>query len=37
MRDYKEINPKELNESTFKLIGSDWMLITAAKMKLLIQ
>ena len=31
MRDYKEINPKELNESTFKLIGSDWMLITAAK------
>ena len=31
MRDYKEINPKNLNESTFKLIGSDWMLITAAK------
>lgn len=31
MRDYKEINPKELNESTFKLIGSDWMLITASK------
>ena len=31
MRDYKEINPKELNESTFKLIGSNWMLITAAK------
>ena len=31
MRDYKEIKPNELNESTFKLIGNDWMLITAAK------
>ncbi|MBD7914423.1 flavin reductase [Clostridium sp. Sa3CUN1] len=31
MINYKEINPKELNENTFKLIGSDWMLITAAK------
>jgi flavin reductase (DIM6/NTAB) family NADH-FMN oxidoreductase RutF len=31
MGDYKEINPNELNDSTFKLIGDDWMLITAAK------
>ncbi|WP_066894580.1 flavin reductase [Clostridium nigeriense] len=31
MNNYKEISPKELNESAFKLIGSDWMLITAAK------
>jgi len=28
---YKEINPKELDENTFKLIGDDWMLITAGK------
>ena len=27
---YKEINPIDLNESTFRLIGHDWMLVTAA-------
>lgn len=27
----REITPKELNESAFKLIGEDWMLVTAAK------
>lgn len=27
----KEINPYELNENPFKLIGKDWMLITAEK------
>lgn len=27
----REITPKELNESAFKLIGDDWMLVTAAK------
>jgi hypothetical protein len=27
----REITPQELNESTFKLIGEDWMLVTAAK------
>lgn len=26
-----EIKPKDFNESAFKLIGSDWMLVTAAK------
>ena len=25
----REISPKEFNESSFKVIGSDWMLITA--------
>ncbi|EKQ54718.1 MULTISPECIES: flavin reductase [unclassified Clostridium] len=29
MNKFKEIKPEELNESTFKLIGKDWMLITA--------
>ncbi|QUH26843.1 flavin reductase [Serpentinicella alkaliphila] len=29
MSTYKEIKPGELNESTFKLIGEKWMLITA--------
>ncbi|MBQ7821781.1 MAG: flavin reductase [Clostridia bacterium] len=27
----REITPNEINGNTFKLIGSDWMLITAAK------
>lgn len=31
MENYKEIKPEEFNESTFKLIGKDWMLITAEK------
>ena len=30
MMNYKEINPIDLNESTFRLIGHDWMLVTAA-------
>ncbi len=29
MNKYKEIKPEELNESAFKLIAKDWMLITA--------
>lgn len=28
---FKEIKPEELNESTFKLIGKDWMLVAAEK------
>lgn len=31
MSNLKEIKPSDLNESAFKLIGTDWMLITAAK------
>jgi flavin reductase (DIM6/NTAB) family NADH-FMN oxidoreductase RutF len=31
MNKFKEIKPEELNKSTFKLIGKDWMLITAEK------
>lgn len=31
MSNLREINAENLNESTFKLIGHDWMLITAAK------
>ncbi len=31
MDNFKEIQPSELNESPFKLIGEDWMLITAEK------
>ncbi|MBE6052578.1 MAG: flavin reductase family protein [Clostridium sartagoforme] len=31
MSNLKEIKANELNESTFKLIGDNWMLITAAK------
>ena len=31
MENYKEIKPEEFNESTFKIIGKDWMLITAEK------
>lgn len=27
----RELTPQELNESAFKLIGDDWMLVTAAK------
>lgn len=29
MQKFKEIKPEELNQSAFKLIGKDWMLITA--------
>ena len=29
MTDFKEINPSEINDNVIKLIGSDWMLITA--------
>ena len=29
MSNYREISPESFNESTFKLIGKDWMLITA--------
>ena len=29
MKNYREIAPEELNLSAFKLIGKDWMLITA--------
>ena len=29
MNDFKEINPAEINDNVIKLIGSDWMLITA--------
>ena len=29
MTEYIEISPKEFNESAFKLIGKDWMLISA--------
>jgi flavin reductase (DIM6/NTAB) family NADH-FMN oxidoreductase RutF len=29
MSKFKEIKPEELNKSTFKLIGKDWMLVTA--------
>ena len=29
MTGYTDINPYEMNESPFRLIGSDWMLITA--------
>lgn len=29
MKKFKEIEPEELNKSAFKLIGKDWMLITA--------
>lgn len=31
MNKFKEIKPEELNKSPFKLIGRDWMLITAEK------
>jgi flavin reductase (DIM6/NTAB) family NADH-FMN oxidoreductase RutF len=31
MSEFKEIKPEELDKSPFKLIGTDWMLITAAK------
>ncbi|NOY22884.1 MAG: flavin reductase family protein [Acidobacteria bacterium] len=29
MKDWKPINPEELADNVFKLIGKDWMLITA--------
>ncbi len=29
MKDYVEINPEELEENLFSLIGEDWMLVTA--------
>jgi len=31
MNKFKEIKPEELNKSAFKLLGKDWMLITAQK------
>ena len=31
MAELKKISPEELNDNVFKLIGSDWMLITAGK------
>ncbi|HEX3077464.1 MAG TPA: flavin reductase family protein [Lachnospiraceae bacterium] len=31
MSQFKEIKPEELNDNTFKMIGKDWMLITASK------
>ena len=31
MSNFREIKPEDLNESAFKLIGHDWMLITAEK------
>ncbi len=33
MSDFKKIKPKEIEENAFKLIGSDWMLITAGSEK----
>ncbi len=30
MNDFKKISPEELSESAVKLIGKDWMLVTAA-------
>ena len=29
MNEFKEITPKEIAESPLKLIGDDWMLVTA--------
>lgn len=31
MKDFEKINPEQLNENVFKLIGKDWMLITAGE------
>lgn len=31
--DFKEISPQEIEDNPFKLIGSDWMLITAGDLK----
>lgn len=31
MENFKKINVDDLKESAFKLIGKDWMLITAEK------
>lgn len=33
MSEFVKIKPKEIDENTFKLIGSDWMLITAGTEK----
>ncbi len=33
MNKFTEISPNELNESAFRLIGKEWMLITAGNMK----
>jgi len=30
---FKEIRPEEIGDNTFKLIGDDWMLITAGNLK----
>ena len=31
MRIFKEISPKELKDNPFVMIGTDWLLVTAAK------
>jgi flavin reductase (DIM6/NTAB) family NADH-FMN oxidoreductase RutF len=31
MVEYKTVKPEEMNDNVFKLIGSDWMLVTAGK------
>ncbi len=31
MSDFIELSPEKFNESPFKLVGQDWMLVTAAK------
>ena len=31
MAQYKEIKPEELSGNPFRLIGKDWMLVTAKK------
>ncbi|MEG2073161.1 MAG: flavin reductase family protein [Angelakisella sp.] len=31
MAEFRHISPEELSENTFKLIGKDWMLVTAEK------
>ncbi len=33
MKKFREINPLEFNESPFRLIGKEWMLITAGNME----
>ena len=30
MNNYREIKPEELSGNAFKMIGSDWMLVSAA-------
>ncbi|MEG1778344.1 MAG: flavin reductase family protein, partial [Angelakisella sp.] len=31
MAEFRHISPEKLSENTFKLIGKDWMLVTAEK------